>query len=75
MDIDETTDPESLVGKTYTTQHFDDPFTVRSASQAPELKALGYGARTEPTNLHDGYTFLAFAPWGSQMKEHGTEGS
>jgi hypothetical protein len=56
-------DTEELAGRTFSTEHFG-PFTVRSASQAPELSAIGYMAVGD-----DGYLFIAFLPYGKELVE------
>ena len=56
------TDAGALVGQTFSTENFD-RFTMLSADQAPELRAIAYSARDE----RDGYLFLAFLPWGKAL--------
>lgn len=62
IQVTSDTDAGALVGQTFSTEHFG-RFTIRSADQAPELRAIAYGAQDE----RDGYLFLAFLPWGKEL--------
>jgi hypothetical protein len=63
--VDETTDLDALVGRTFRTDTFEDPFTLLSADQVPALTAIGYTAR----DVSLGYPFIAFLPWGKALIE------
>lgn len=60
--VTNSTDVNSLVGQVFSTEHFGQ-FEIVSASQAPELTAISYGAR----DVEQGYLFFAFLPWGKAL--------
>lgn len=64
IQVTSETDAGALVGQTFRDEQVG-RFEIRCADQAPGLRAIAYAARSEEAG---GYFFLAFLPWGSELK-------